>query len=232
MIRRLLKKIIYGTKASSKSYINYLCKIGANIGEGTVIYSPTKTLIDETRPFLIHIGKNVQICQGVSILTHGYDWSVIKGKYGEVIGSSGGVTIGDNVFIGVNTTILKGTRIGNNTIVGANSLVSGEFPNDIVIGGNPARILMTLEEYYIKRKEKQFSEAAELVLSYRTAYNKEPSDEDLNNFFWLFSTGNESMPKEYIKIMNLLGNSDVSYKKMKSRTPKFSSKEEFLKSIK
>ena len=96
------------------------------IGEGTKLFSkPSGVLIDLTRPWLIDIGKNVQITIGVKILTHGYDWSVIKGKYGEVLGSAGKVTIGDNCFIGMNTVILKDTNIGANSIIGAGSLVTG-----------------------------------------------------------------------------------------------------------
>ena len=38
-----------------------------------------------SRPYLIDIGDNVQITRGVTILTHGFDLSVIKGKYGDVI---------------------------------------------------------------------------------------------------------------------------------------------------
>ena len=63
---------------------------GANIGERVKIYVPRNTTIDMTRPWLIDIGDDVQITEGVTILTHGYDWSVLKGVYGEVLGSSGG----------------------------------------------------------------------------------------------------------------------------------------------
>lgn len=74
---------------------------------------------------MIDIGENVQITIGVKILTHGYDWSVLKGYYGKVLGSSGKVTIGNNCCIGMNTVILKGTSIGDNVIVGAGSVVTG-----------------------------------------------------------------------------------------------------------
>ena len=70
------------------------------IGENTVVYSPNHCTIDETRPWMIEIGSNVSITEGVTILTHGYDWSVFKGMYGDVLGSAGRVKIGDNVFIG------------------------------------------------------------------------------------------------------------------------------------
>lgn len=51
------------------------------------------------------------------------------------------VKIGDNVFIGVNAIILKGTELGNNCVVGAGSVVSGKFGDGIVIAGNPARVI-------------------------------------------------------------------------------------------
>lgn len=89
-LKNICRKIIWREKASSESYIRYLRSIGVKVGEETTIYVPTKTLIDTTRPWLIDIGRNVKITQGVTILTHGYDWSVLKGVYGDVLGSSGG----------------------------------------------------------------------------------------------------------------------------------------------
>ena len=90
MLKEYIKKIVYGDKASSEAYIKYLRNIGMKIGDESTIYVPTKTQIDTTRPWLIDIGKNVKITEGVTILTHGFDWSVLKGVYGDILGSSGG----------------------------------------------------------------------------------------------------------------------------------------------
>lgn len=156
MVKNFIKKIILGHKSSSENYLNYLRKKGCKIGKGTIIFSsPLNVVIDETRPWLIDIGNDVQITRNVTIITHGYDWSVLKGVYGEVLGSSGKVTIGNNVFIGMNSTILKGTTIGDNVIIGANSLVRGTIPSNVVIGGNPAKVICSVEEYYKKRKAAQ-----------------------------------------------------------------------------
>ena len=71
--------------------------------------------------------------------------TIIDDDHHEMIGSKTvqdpSVVIGDHVWIGCNTTILKGTRIGSNCIIGANSLVKGVFPDNCLIAGNPARIV-------------------------------------------------------------------------------------------
>lgn len=51
------------------------------------------------------------------------------------------VKIGNNVFIGCNCIILKGTQLGNNCIVGAGSVVHGVYEDNCVIAGNPARVI-------------------------------------------------------------------------------------------
>lgn len=51
------------------------------------------------------------------------------------------VVIGRNVWIGMNTLVLKGAVIGDNSIIGAGSLVTGEIPANAVAAGNPAKVL-------------------------------------------------------------------------------------------
>lgn len=54
------------------------------------------------------------------------------------------VLIGNNVWIGVNVLILKGSIIGNNCVVAAGSVVKGSFPDNVVISGNPACVFRSL----------------------------------------------------------------------------------------
>lgn len=89
-IKKILKKIVFQEKADSESYIKYLRQKGIKIGERTKFFAPNMTHIDETRPWLVEIGDDVQITAGVTILTHGYDWAVLKKVYGQILGSSGG----------------------------------------------------------------------------------------------------------------------------------------------
>lgn len=231
MIKKFLKKIIYGHRCDGETYINFLRSIGCRIGKETKVYAPRNVLIDETRPWLIDIGDNVQITDGVRILTHGYDWSVLKVKYGNVLGSSGKVKIGNNVFIGVNTTVLKGVTIGNNVIIGANSLVNKDCIKEGVYGGDPVRYIMPLEEYFNKRKKRQLDEATECAIEYYNVYKKWPEKEIFREFFWLFENKKEKLCDTFDEVMNLEGNSEKSYKVFEKNEKKFESYDEFMKFV-
>jgi len=80
----------------------------------------------------IVIGENVMCGPNVLIYDHDHDFRVQGGitankfKYGKV-------EIGNNVWIGANTVILRNTKIGDNCVIGAGSVVSGEFPNNSLI---------------------------------------------------------------------------------------------------
>lgn len=228
-IRKLLS--IYDPP-KNEEFIDYLRTTGVTIGERVVFFSPKSNVIDVTRPYMLEIGDDVQIVYGVSILTHGYDWSVLKGVYGEVLGSAGKVKIGNNVFLGANSTVLKGVTIGNNVIIGANSVVNRDIPDNCVAAGNPCRVIMSLEDYYEKRKAAQLEEATELVKCYRQAYNKDPDEKELSEFFFLFSNGQEPINEHFDRQMHNLGNYEETLANLKSHSPFFASMKDFLASIK
>lgn len=58
---------------------------------------------------------------------------------------TGRIVIGENVFIGAGTTVLKGAHIGNNAVIGACSVVTREVPENEIWGGNPARLIKRIE---------------------------------------------------------------------------------------
>lgn len=60
------------------------------------------------------------------------------------LGAIGEVVIGENVWIGNNVTILKDSHVGDNSIVAAGAVVSGRFPENVIIGGVPAKIIRSL----------------------------------------------------------------------------------------
>ena len=56
------------------------------------------------------------------------------------------IVIGNNVFVGCNSLILKGVTIGENSVIGAGSVVCNSVPANCVVAGNPARIVKRLKE--------------------------------------------------------------------------------------
>ena len=228
-IKKYIKRLLCSFRCDQESYIAHLRKGGAEIGERVRIFDPQTTIIDGTRPFMIKIGDDVQITSGVTILTHGYDWSVLKGMYGEVSGSCGEVAIGNNCFIGMHTTILKGAHIGNNCIIGANSLVNKDIPDGWVAAGNPAKPIMTVEEYRKRRADAQLNEAKELYRCYVQRCGKEPSIDLFDEFFWLFQARDEgSLTPGQKGKMKLVGNYEFSMQQYAATKPMFDGYEAFL----
>lgn len=97
----------------------------------------------------ITLGENVLVGPKVNIITinHDPDPENRSATYGRP------VVIGDNVWIGINSTILPGVSIGCGAIIGANSVVTKDVPPMTVVAGNPARIIKTLKNKHYERGE-------------------------------------------------------------------------------
>lgn len=226
----MVRKAFLKHKASSDSYISYLKSKGMRIGDDVKVYVPSKTLIDEQYPWMIEIGNNVRIAQGAIILTHDYSWYVLKRTTGAVLGSSGKVKIGNNVFIGMNAIITAGVTIGNNVIIGTGSVVTKDCEADGVYAGNPARKLMSLDEFYNKRKERQFEEAKVLAKEYFNCYGKKPQKEIFHEYFMLFTTLEQAEKSQvFTNKLNKGSNKDFSVAYLKNQKPIFDSFDEFIK---
>lgn len=230
-VKEIVKRLLLREKYNSSTFIKYLNGIGAKIDETVYFVSPSKNIIDVTRPYLLEIGAYVTITEGCSILTHGFDWSVLKIKYDEVIGSGGKVVIRENTFIGVNSTILKGVTIGPNTIIGAGSLVTRDIPGDVVAAGNPCKVLCSIKDYYKKRKNEYVSEAIEIVRSYYQRFHCVPPREELSEFYWLFDRNVQEMPDVFLRKISYGNNKIETLKKMNIDKPMFSSYEDFCKYV-
>lgn len=137
-----IKKILRKIKGTAPS-IEEFRKRGMIIGENCYIYS---NKIDYGHAFLIKIGNNVTISDA-RLLTH--DGSTIR-----ILGYSkcGRIEIGDNVFVGADAIIMPNVKIGSNVIVGAGAVVTKDIPENTVVVGNPAKIIMSYDEYVEKSK--------------------------------------------------------------------------------
>lgn len=59
----------------------------------------------------------------------------------------GKITIGDYVYIGSNSLLMPGVTVGNNVIIAAGSVVTKSIPDNVVVGGNPVKILCSIDVY-------------------------------------------------------------------------------------
>jgi len=89
---------------------------------------------DTLRPDLISIGSGCVITSGVKIISHFYEPEKHAMFYDKVV-------IGDGVFIGMNTLIVKSVEIGDNAVIGAGSVVVDDIPADEIWAGNPAKFI-------------------------------------------------------------------------------------------
>jgi acetyltransferase-like isoleucine patch superfamily enzyme len=97
----------------------------------------------------ITIGNDCLI--GTNVLITDSDWHPLdpskRKEYGNVPSVKiQPVKIGNNVFIGANSIILKGTEIGDNSVIGAGSVVSGIIPPNVIAAGNPCKVIKTLSD--------------------------------------------------------------------------------------
>lgn len=232
-IKKAIRKLVLREKASSEAFVEYLKNRGVKVGKCCYVPEPSSVLIDLTDPWLVTLGDNITLTHGVVVLTHDYGWSVMKksgSSKGAVLGSQAPVKIGNNVFVGVNTVITKGVTVGDNVIIGAGSVVNKDCESNSVYAGNPAKKIMTIEEYTNRRADKQLEEAKRLAISYRESFSAEPPKELFKEYFMLFSTADEaSSVAEFRLRMENCGNYDETVAYMNSHKPMFTSFEEFLK---
>lgn len=227
----LIKRVVFPHTYSEKAYIDYLRSKHVLIGENVKIWSPNHTHIDDTKPYLIRIGNYCKITENVTILAHDYSHSVLRRKFGEFRGGTLPVTIGNNVFIGMNSTILMGTCIGDNCIIGANSLVSGVFPENVVIAGNPAKIICNIEDMWDKVTRKWFDDARKTAIAIYNNKGSNPTISEMSDaYVWLYLPRTHEMVEKYKIFFDLSGdNFDEIKQRFYESKPMFSSFEDFLK---
>ena len=130
---------------------------GVKIGRGCEIY---KSVNFGSEPYLITIGEHVRINEGVEFVTHdGGLWVLRSPKSGfsERFHNAdyfGSIIVHDNVHIGTDAIIMPGVEIGENCIIGCGAVVTHSIPSNSVVGGVPARLIETLEEYAQKAEKK------------------------------------------------------------------------------
>lgn len=167
----MIKRLLFGLGRKLMSGHKYASLVGVRLGIGNWI--ATKNFGSE--PYLITIGSYCQITHGVCFYTHG-GAHVLRRKYPD-FDFFGKIVIGDYVYIGTGAQILPGVTIGNGSMVAAGSIVTKSVPENVIVGGNPARIIGDVNSFFekyrsynIKSKSLSPKEKKKLLLSLDDKY--------------------------------------------------------------
>ena len=139
--RRLLEELLgaigEGSEIRPPLHVDY----GANLRIGARCFANVGLVALDVAP--ITIGDDVQIGPNVQLLTptHPVEPEPRRDKWE----AARPITVGDNVWLGGGAIVLPGVTIGENTVVGAGAVVARDVPANVVVVGNPARVVRALE---------------------------------------------------------------------------------------
>ena len=145
MIMSFIKELVYRLRGEYTT--EKLISMGMTIGKN--FNRLNGVILDPSHCWLIEIGDDVTIAPRVHILCHDASTKPFL-NYTKI----GRVNIGNRVFIGAESVILPGVTIGDDVAIGANSTVTHDVPNNSVVVGSPARIICTLDEYLEKEEQR------------------------------------------------------------------------------
>jgi maltose O-acetyltransferase len=97
----------------------------------------------------ITIGKNCKIASHVRIFDspgHPLDSEKRQAGFPPDLDSVRPITIGHNVWLGTGAVVFPGVTIGDNSIVSSNAVVMSDVPSGVLVSGNPARKVLSLEQ--------------------------------------------------------------------------------------
>ncbi|WP_085993241.1 maltose acetyltransferase domain-containing protein [Oceanobacillus senegalensis] len=133
----LLKELIGSTRDELYIEPTFRCDYGYNIHVGENFYANFDCVLLDVCE--IKIGDNCIFAPGVHIYTATHPIDATERTTGLEFGRP--VKIGQNVWIGGRAIINPGVTIGNNVVVASGAVVTKDVPDNVVVGGNPAKII-------------------------------------------------------------------------------------------
>lgn len=138
--RALVNELVSAADGAAVIMPGFFCDYGDNIHIGE------RAFVNANCVFLdcaeIVIGDDFQCGPGVQLLTPEHPLDAIERKAG--LESARTIRIGNDVWLGGGAIVLAGITIGDRAIIGAGAVVTKDVPADVVVAGNPARIIKTL----------------------------------------------------------------------------------------
>ncbi|OIK08650.1 maltose acetyltransferase domain-containing protein [Bacillus sp. MUM 13] len=137
----LLKELFGSTGNGLYIEPNFRCDYGYNIFVGENFYANFDCVILDVCK--VKMGDNCFLAPGVHIYTATHPLIPAERNSGLEYGKP--VTIGNNVWIGGRAVINPGVTIGNNAVIASGAVVTKDVPDNVVVGGNPARIIKYID---------------------------------------------------------------------------------------
>lgn len=160
ILNEMLKSVGEGCWIETPFYIDY----GSNTTIGKNFYANHGCTLLDVAP--ITIGDNVMLGPNVSVYTAGHPIDGAVRQSGLEFGKS--ITIEDGCWIGGSAVINPGVTIGSNSIVASGAVVTKDVPENVIVGGNPARIIREIsqaDKKYWEELQAEYHKAKELELS-------------------------------------------------------------------
>ena len=137
-----MKKILGKMEGMPVITAPFYCDYGINTSVGRNFYTNHNvTILDCTK---VTFGDNVFIAPNCVFSTAGH--AIDSEQRGRGLEIALPITVGDNVWIGANVTVLPGVTIGSNTIIGAGSVVNKDIPEGVIAVGNPCKVMRKITE--------------------------------------------------------------------------------------
>ncbi|HFG2122019.1 TPA: sugar O-acetyltransferase [Vibrio cholerae] len=138
----IIKSLLGSTGSSIHIESTFNCDYGLNIHVGENFYANFGCVILDVAE--VRIGDNCFIAPQVGIYTATHPIDPIQRNSGLDFGKP--IRIGNNCWIGGHATINPGVTLGDNVVVASGAVVTKSFGSNVVIGGNPARVLKEIEQ--------------------------------------------------------------------------------------
>ncbi len=108
------------------------------IGDGTTLHARARFIMHE--PSSVTLGRDCMVASDVQFMTSD-NHSILDAGTGQRINPAADILVGDHVWLGFQTVILKGASIGAGSVVGLRAVVTGAVPANCLAAGTPARVI-------------------------------------------------------------------------------------------
>jgi acetyltransferase-like isoleucine patch superfamily enzyme len=125
------------------SVVESFCCVNNAVGD-VIIGNHTRIGIHNTIIGPVTIGNHVNLAQGITVTALNHNFKDTSKRIDEQGISTKPVVIGNDVWIGANAVVLPGVTIGRHVVVAAGAVVTDNVPDNVVVGGVPAKIIKQL----------------------------------------------------------------------------------------